>query len=313
MSKNGRNGRLIAFSWYGGKCLHLDWLLPLLPPAGHYVEPFGGGASVLLNRKASMMETYNDLNGDVVNFFKVLREKREALIEALQLTPLSRAEFNAAKIGENGLSDVERARRFAVLIQQGRNSVPDNPKVGWGFRVESSNGRWRRLIESLPAVADRLARTQIESRPALEVIKRYDSDKTLFYCDPPYPQAGRRTYKEYGRFEMTDDDHRKLGEVLNRVKGRAAVSSYKTKLYDEIFKGWRMIPAPKKAAPSSLANWAARKAPSADGRARKIRQEVLYCNYDARISDPWSHPELFRDMKPEERLPWLRGSPSPLV
>jgi len=85
--------RLIAFSWYGGKYRHLNWLLPLLPYTHHYCEPFGGSASVLLNRKPSPVETYNDLDGEVVEFFRVLREERDALIEAISLTPYSRKEF----------------------------------------------------------------------------------------------------------------------------------------------------------------------------------------------------------------------------
>lgn len=89
-------GKVIAFGWYGGKFSHLDWLLPLLPKTTHYCEPFGGSAAVLLNREPSPVETYNDLDGDVVNFFRVLRDDHEALIEAIGLTPFSREEFRIA-------------------------------------------------------------------------------------------------------------------------------------------------------------------------------------------------------------------------
>ncbi len=85
--------RKIAFGWYGGKFSHLDWLLPLLPESHHYCEPFGGSAAVLLNREPARIETYNDLDGEVVNFFRVLREKKDRLIEAIGLTPFSREEF----------------------------------------------------------------------------------------------------------------------------------------------------------------------------------------------------------------------------
>ena len=85
--------RLIAFSWYGGKYSHLNWLLPLLPEAHHYCEPFGGSAAVLLNRKPSPIETYNDLDGEVVNFFRVLREEGDALIDSILFTPYSREEY----------------------------------------------------------------------------------------------------------------------------------------------------------------------------------------------------------------------------
>ena len=86
-------GKLIAFGWYGGKYSHLDWLLPLLPKVQHYCEPFGGSAAVLINREPSPVETYNDLDGNVVNFFKVLRDQKDALVEAIGLTPFSREEF----------------------------------------------------------------------------------------------------------------------------------------------------------------------------------------------------------------------------
>ncbi|MEH2001668.1 MAG: DNA adenine methylase [Nostoc sp.] len=91
----GKN-KLIAFGWYGGKFSHLDWLLPLLPDAQHYCEPFGGSAAVLLNRHPSPLETYNDFDGELVNFFRVLREQKESLIEAIGLTLFSREEFEIA-------------------------------------------------------------------------------------------------------------------------------------------------------------------------------------------------------------------------
>src|SRR6266581_6978596 len=107
--------KLIAFGWYGGKYSHLDWLLPLLPACHHYVEPFAGSAAVLLNREPSPVETYNDIDGEVVNFFRVLRDQREVLIEAIGLTPFSREEFELAiSQPTQDLTDLERARRFFV-------------------------------------------------------------------------------------------------------------------------------------------------------------------------------------------------------
>jgi len=108
-------GKLIAFGWYGGKYSHLNWLSPLLPQTTHYCEPFGGSAAVLLNREPSPIETYNDIDSEVVNFFRVLREEQEALIQAIGLTPFSREEFELAiSPPAQGISDLERARRFFV-------------------------------------------------------------------------------------------------------------------------------------------------------------------------------------------------------
>src|SRR5437762_6850111 len=110
---NGGKGKLIAFGWYGGKYSHLNWLLPLLPKTIHYCEPFGGSAAVLINREPSPVETYNDIHGEVVNFFRVLRKHGDELTKAIGLTPFSRAEFEAAiATPAEHTSELERARRF---------------------------------------------------------------------------------------------------------------------------------------------------------------------------------------------------------
>ena len=117
--------RRIAFGWYGGKFNHLDWLLPLLPKSHHYCEPFSGSASVLLNREPSPVETYNDIDGEVVNFFRVLRDQNAELERAIALTPFSREEFHKAIVGSmRGVSDLERARRFYI------KSSPDTNRIG---------------------------------------------------------------------------------------------------------------------------------------------------------------------------------------
>src|SRR5213082_3031228 len=106
-------GKLIAFGWYGGKYSHLDWLLPLLPQCHHYCEPFGGSAAVLLNREPSPVESYNDIDGEVVNFFSALREHKQDLIDAIMLTPFSRDELTrACREATANLDPLERARRF---------------------------------------------------------------------------------------------------------------------------------------------------------------------------------------------------------
>src|SRR5215831_18063787 len=108
---NGGQSKVIAFGWYGGKFSHLNWLLPLLPKTTHYCEPFGGSASVLLNKDPSPVETYNDIDSEIVNFFRVLREQKDALIEAIGLTPFSREEFELAIAQRHDISDLERARQ----------------------------------------------------------------------------------------------------------------------------------------------------------------------------------------------------------
>jgi DNA adenine methylase len=241
-----RGRKVIAFGWYGGKFSHLDWLLPLLPTCHHYCEPFGGSAAVLLNRAPSPVETYNDLDGEVVNFFRVLRNDKERLIEAIGLTPFSREEFALACIIDPDLSPLERARRFFVRARQVRTGLAQTASLGrWANCKNTSRSgmsgvvsRWLGSIEDLPEIAERLLRVQIENRPALEVIRLYDSRQTLFYCDPPYVHLTRGDNNAYS-YEMTDDEHKGLAEVLNSVQGRVAISNYPCELMDKLY------PAPK--------------------------------------------------------------------
>lgn len=187
-------GNLIAFGWYGGKYSHLGWLLPLLPETQHYCEPFGGSAAVLINREPSPVETYNDLDSEVVNFFRVLRDQKEALIEQIGLTPFSREEFEQA-IDEptEGLTEIERARRFYIRARQVRTGLAQKASTGrWAHCLLTSRAgmagavsRWLGAVEDLSLIAQRLLRVQIEHAPAIEVIQRYDSKETLFYCLVP--------------------------------------------------------------------------------------------------------------------------------
>lgn len=261
----------IVFGWYGGKFNHLEWLLPLLPQCHHYCEPFGGSAAVLLNRQPSPVETYNDLDGEVVNFFRVLRDKKEELIQAIALTPFSREEFYLAIYGdEDNLSNVERARRFFVRARQARTGLAQTATLGrWAnCKVTSRAGmsgvvsRWLGSVKDLPDIALRLLRVQIENRPALDVIKLYDSLDTLFYCDPPYLHDTRGDSKAYG-FEMDELEHRELAAVLGKCQGKVAVSGYHCAILDKLYEGWRRYDAPPKHCHSI----------------KKLRQEALWMNY----------------------------------
>ncbi|HOU13328.1 MAG TPA: DNA adenine methylase [Anaerolineae bacterium] len=264
--------KLIAFGWYGGKYSHLDWLLPLLPYATHYCEPFGGSAAVLINRDPAPIETYNDIDGEVANFFRVLRDHKEALIEAIGLTPFSREEFEAA-ISEStqGLSPVERARRFYVRARQVRTGLAQTASNGrWAHcRLTSRAGmagavsRWLGSVEALPDIAQRLLRVQIEHDTAVNVIRRYDSEETLFYCDPPYPHSTRGDSNAY-QYEMTDNEHVELAAVLKRVAGKVALSGYRCDLLDTLYKDWTMIEAPPRTIHS----------------VKTERVEVLWVNYE---------------------------------
>lgn len=255
----GRQGRrLIAFGWYGGKFSHLEWLLPLLPEAHHYCEPFSGSAAVLLNRAPSPVETYNDIDGEVVNFFRVLRERSEELTRAIALTPFSREEFHRAVTMIGRVADpLERARLFYIRARQTRTGLAQTSTLGrWAnCRNTSRSGmsgvvsRWLGGVDALPELAERLIRVQIENRPALDVIRLYDDPRTLFYCDPPYLHSTRGDSNAYG-YEMDEEEHIRLAAVLNGIKGKAAISGYRDDLMDRLFKGWRRFDAGKRTAHS---------------------------------------------------------------
>ncbi|GAA5502203.1 hypothetical protein Dxin01_01942 [Deinococcus xinjiangensis] len=282
-----RGSKKIAFGWYGGKFSHLDWLLPLLPEATHYCEPFGGSAAVLINRPPAPVETYNDLDSELVNFFRVLRDQRGELIEAIGLTPFSREELRLAT-GEQDpdLSDLERARRFFVRARQVRTGLAQTASEGrWAHCLLTSRAgmggavsRWLGSVEGLSEIVQRLLRVQIENAPALEVIARYDSPETLFYCDPPYLHGTRGDAKAYG-FEMTDSEHEALAVALRGVQGKVAISGYASDLYEDLYAGWTRIEAPSRMIHSSKGE----------------RAEVLWVNYDLpnavqKEAEEWSQP-----------------------
>jgi len=261
----------IAFGWYGGKFNHLGWLLPLLPRSHHYCEPFAGSAAVLLNREPSPVETYNDMDGEVANFFRVLRDKSEDLIRAIALTPFSREEFYIAVNGnDSGISEVERARRFYVRARQARSGLAQTATLGrWAnCRNTSRSGmsgvvsRWLGGVEALPGIAERLLRVQIENRPAVDAIRLYDGPSTLFYCDPPYLHETRGDGKAYG-FEMDRDSHIGLSTVLKSCDGKIAISGYRCELMDRLYAGWRRFDSPLKKCHSI----------------KRVRQECVWMNY----------------------------------
>lgn len=270
-----RRKRMIAFGWYGGKFSHLDFLLPNLPgDAKHFCDVFGGSAAVLVNRAPAPVETYNDLDSELVNFFKVLRGNSSSkLIKAIALTPFSREELTRACQPAPKNQNLERARRFYVRARQTRTGLAQKSSEGrWAHCVLTSRAgmagavsRWLGAVEGLPEIVQRLQRVQIENAPAIEIIQRYDTPDTLFYLDPPYVHSSRGDANAYGN-EMDDEDHAELAEVLNTIKGRAAISGYRTKLYDKLYRKWKRIDAPSKTCHS----------------VQKERRESLWVNFPRR-------------------------------
>ena len=272
-----RSRRRIAFGWYGGKFSHLDFILPRIPvDATHFCDVYGGSAAVLLNVPPFAVETYNDIDSELVNFFRTLREQGPELVKAIGLTPFSREELVLACQPATSLSDIERARRFYVRARQTRTGLAQTSSEGrWAHCVLTSRAgmagavsRWLGSVDRLSEIAQRLLRVQIENAAALEAIRRYDTVDTVFYLDPPYVHSSRGDASAYG-YEMTEEEHRELAETLRTVRGRVVLSGYRTALYDELYRGWRREDADERLCHS----------------VRKPRRESLWMNFEER-NDP---------------------------
>ena len=225
--------------YVGGKWNLAPWITSHFPQHRGYVEPFCGGASVLFRKSPSVTEVINDLNGEIVNFFDVLRDQSNKLIRAIQLTPYSRAELARAKLLD--ADPLERARRFYVRSLQTFSSGEGAKALSWRFQLGASSliNRWNKTSH-LMACAMRLKNVQLECDTAEAVIERFDRPTTLFYVDPPYVHSMRTSKNDY-RFEMDDNDHETLSRQLNCVQGMVVLSGYDSPLYQELYPNWGMV------------------------------------------------------------------------
>lgn len=234
--------------WHGGKWVIAPWIIQQFPAHTVYTEAYGGAASVLIRKQRARTEVYNDLDGEVVNLFRTLREPAAAdrLKDLLRLTPFARSEFDLSY--EATQDPVEAARRLVVRSFMGFGSNAHNPKLCTGFRANSSgSGRspsrdWQNYPEALPWFVERLRGVVIECRPALEIIKQQDAPDTLHYVDPPYPYSTRTSSRPDYIFEMSDEEHVELAKVLRGAAGMVVLSGYRCDLYDkELFKDWTSL------------------------------------------------------------------------
>ena len=228
--------------YHGGKWKCGEWIASHFPAHKVYVEPFGGGASVLLQKCRSYAEIYNDLDDDVVNLFRVLQveDHSRRLVEKLYLTLFSREEFLLAY--ESTDCPVERARRLIIRSFMGFSGGvnADSPT---GFRGKSLRTgcppamNWRNYPDCLRFIVERLRGVCVENRDAFDLIPHMDTEDTLFYVDPPYLPDTRVKYGAY-RYELTYDDHIKLAALLRDLKGMVVLSGYASDLYDSLYDGW---------------------------------------------------------------------------
>ncbi|WP_439640589.1 DNA adenine methylase [Nevskia sp.] len=258
-----------ALRYHGGKFRLAPWLLQFFPPHGCYVEPFGGAAGVLLQKPRAYAEVYNDLDGGIVNFFRVLRDAslRAELIKLCRLTPYARAEFLMAY--EHSSDPVERARRTCVRAAMGFGSAGAT-KGSTGFRIDTrrkygtAQHNWSDYPDSIAAIGERMSGVMIENRDAVDVIGAHDGVDTLFLIDPPYLPETRvmRTRGAY-RHEMDPAEHLRLLTALKSVEGMVVLCGYRSDLYDTELSSWQRFET---------------KSRISAGRGAGIRTEVAWLN-----------------------------------
>jgi len=233
--------------WFGGKGRMLRRLLSYCELAHQtYVEPYGGGASLLFAKRPSPVEVYNDLDGGLVNFFKVLANPDlfARFVRQVALLPCSRQLYNEAREKCSGLEEIlkedktEWATAFFVVVRQ---SFSGRFGAGWSFNLTFSNrgmaghvSRWLSAIDGLLEVHARLRTVQIEHKDGLEIIKLYDTPETFFYVDPPYPHETRTNIK----YQQDNVDHEALLDALLNVQGYVLLSSYPNESYSARLQGW---------------------------------------------------------------------------
>ena len=217
-------------------------IVSLMPSHRSYLEPFFGSGAVLFNKPPSAIETVNDIDGDIVNFFSVLRDQPDELARLIELTPYARDVFDDAH-HNRGTDPLDRAYRFAI-----------RSKMGYGFKTYTHTGfkidiagrqgsyasrYWAKMPELVQHLCGRLKKVQIENRPALDIIRRFNFDNVLIYADPPY-LLDTRGGKQY-RYEMNEQDHLDLLAALLQHKGPVILSGYPHEMYDQELKGWSRI------------------------------------------------------------------------
>ncbi len=230
---------LTALIYPGGKVKISSWVISFFPRHKIYVEPFGGAAGVLLNKAPSPLEVYNDLNSDLVNFFRVLRDKEKAaeLIRRLKLTPYAREEYCSFYPMPEG-DDIERARALIVRAGMGIGPCGAISANSTGFAAETKKIKKRakgfvNRVEKMSEIAERFRSVVIEHRDALELIPHYDSPDTLWYMDPPY------NCRYSFRYRASVDQEAMLA-AFKKVSGYVVLSGYMSELYADELAGWHV-------------------------------------------------------------------------
>lgn len=245
----------------GAKNRIAPWIIKHIPPHKVYCEPFLGSGAVFMNKEPAYNEILNDLDDDIYNFFRVVREHHEEFCRLIGATPYSRTEYSAAYVDEP-VSDLERARKFAVKCWQGfgcGNKYKNGYRRGIGAKSPNPAKTWAKLPETIILAAERLKNAQIEHKDALELIKDLYGKDTFIYVDPPYLQDTRKSYLY--NHEMTDEQHAELLQIVKESDCKIMISAYENKLYDNVLADWK------------------KEHKSTTAECSRKRTETLYMNY----------------------------------
>lgn len=260
----------------GAKWSLAEKIVSMMPPHRSYLEPFFGSGAVLFNKPPSAIETVNDIDGDITNFFAVVRDQTDELARAISLTPYSRDVFDDAH-NNRGDDAFDRAYRFAIRSRMG-HGFKTYQKTGFKLDVYARERSycvdcWNKMPAMLYNVAARLKGVQIENVPAIELIRKFNHNNVLIYADPPY-LLNTRGGKQY-RYEMDDKDHVELLTALNAHKGPVILSGYPSELYDRELQEWNKI---------QFKSYNQNSDP---------RLEVLWCNF--KVAQCWIQEQLIID------------------
>ena len=267
----------------GSKWRIADWIISFFPEHHSYVEPFFGSGGVFFQKDPSHIETINDLDGEVVNFFEWVRNDPERLARAIYLTPYSRKGYEDAYTP--GRNKLEQAVKFCTRLNMGHGFRTTGEKVGWKCDIQGRERAyavkyWNDMPQLIIQAAERLKDVQIECRPAEDIIERFNFENALIYCDPPYLLETRfgKQYKQ----EMTEKDHKQLLAVLQESRAKVILSGYESKLYNDALKGWH-----KESTQSITQN------------PKKSGKEVLWMNFEpiGAQCDLWQSDEVGKGMR----------------
>lgn len=256
----------------GAKWGIASWVLSFFPPHHSYLEPFFGSGGVFFNKTRSNIETVNDLDREVVNLFECIRRDPERLAWKVYWTPYSRAVLETTYGHSLPEDPYARAIRFIIRCNQGFGFRTNAHRMGWKNDVRGRERayaakNWTELPEIILDTAERLRGVQIECRPAVELIEKFNAPEVLIYCDPPYVLSTRRG-KQY-RCEMTDTDHLELLDALKRHKGPVIISGYPSDMYDAELTGWH------------------RESCTTTDQLSQTKQEVLWMNFEPMGQERW--------------------------